>query len=630
MLSAAHTSLAAVRHLLDKRLAGARQLERNLYKNVAGDKLVFEEINHDLGLTYRSAWRTSDRFGFVRTTWLHNNLDQPCTVDLVDGVQNLLPYGATAALQTNMSNLLDAYKRSELDSTTGLGIFTLSATLTDRAEPSESLKATAAWQVGLDAPAHLLSNHQLAAFRLGAARRHRKRTSRAVAALICWRHARPGSARRTELEPRRRRQPGPQRCRRAAQPAGAAIAGTLADLLEQDIARGSTELVSLVASADGLQQSADPLTTAHHFANVIIQHYARRHLRRQRPRSIKRTCSTSSAPATAACWTQPSPALPSWPICRALYLLPISMSAPPPLARRTSSASAMSTCRSPSAVAMATPAGPGTSSRSTCANPMAAAVSTTRATGATSFRTGNPWPGPILMFVVGMIAKFLNATTADGYNPYRVMRDGVEWEAPEPRSSLVQHRLLERPPDRLSAKAAGSRRPVPTRTHCRRCSRSRSLAMPTCPTAFAPTPTCCAIRFTRSTFVGSRKPKMAQRTHTLGTDGKLLMTADGQVFHVNLVEKLLVLLLAKLVNLVPEGGIWMNTQRPEWNDANNALVGKGLSVVTVAYLRRFIVFCRRLVAEGGTSQRLTCEVTELLGCRSHRPGAARAFARHWL
>ena len=40
-------------------------------------------------------------------------------------------------------------------------------------------------------------------------------------------------------------------------------------------------------------------------------------------------------------------------------------------------------------------------------------------------------------------------------------------------------------------------------------------------------------------------------------------------------EKLLVLLLTKLTNLVPEGGIWMNTQRPEWNDANNALVGKG-------------------------------------------------------
>ena len=74
---------------------------------------------------------------------------------------------------------------------------------------------------------------------------------------------------------------------------------------------------------------------------------------------------------------------------------------------------------------------------------------------------------------------------------------------------------------------------------------------------------------------------------------------DGQVLHVSLAEKLLTLLLAKLANFVPEGGIWMNTQRPEWNDANNALVGKGLSVVTLAYLRRYLVFCQELLSNSG-------------------------------
>jgi hypothetical protein len=47
---------------------------------------------------------------------------------------------------------------------------------------------------------------------------------------------------------------------------------------------------------------------------------------------------------------------------------------------------------------------------------------------------------------------------------------------------------------------------------------------------------------------------------------------------------------------VPEGGIWMNTQRPEWNDANNALVGKGLSVVTLCYLRQYLAFCQDLLS----------------------------------
>ncbi|MFO7538799.1 MAG: hypothetical protein R6X32_12205, partial [Chloroflexota bacterium] len=82
----------------------------------------------------------------------------------------------------------------------------------------------------------------------------------------------------------------------------------------------------------------------------------------------------------------------------------------------------------------------------------------------------------------------------------------------------------------------------------------------------------------------------------LGTDAKLHRNGQGEVVHATLTEKLLTLLLAKLTNLVPDGGIWMNTQRPERNDANNALVGKGISVVTAAYLRRFIAFWRERLA----------------------------------
>ena len=35
-------------------------------------------------------------------------------------------------------------------------------------------------------------------------------------------------------------------------------------------------------------------------------------------------------------------------------------------------------------------------------------------------------------FIVGMIHKFLNATTFDGYNPYRVTKGGFDWETIEP------------------------------------------------------------------------------------------------------------------------------------------------------------------------------------------------------
>ena len=40
----------------------------------------------------------------------------------------------------------------------------------------------------------------------------------------------------------------------------------------------------------------------------------------------------------------------------------------------------------------------------------------------------------------------------------------------------------------------------------------------------------------------------------------------------------------------------MNTQRPEWNDANNALVGNGVSMVTLYYLRRFLKFFEPIIS----------------------------------
>jgi hypothetical protein len=78
-----------------------------------------------------------------------------------------------------------------------------------------------------------------------------------------------------------------------------------------------------------------------------------------------------------------------------------------------------------------------------------------------------------------------------------------------------------------------------------------------------------------------------QRVSQVGADGRLIWDKNGSVYYVNLTEKLLATMLSKLSNFIPEGGIWMNTQRPEWNDANNALVGYGVSMVTLYYTRRY-------------------------------------------
>ena len=77
-------------------------------------------------------------------------------------------------------------------------------------------------------------------------------------------------------------------------------------------------------------------------------------------------------------------------------------------------------------------------------------------------------------------------------------------------------------------------------------------------------------------------------------------------------EKLLITLLTKLSNLVPDAGVWMNTLRPEWNDANNALVGNGASMVTLCYMRRFVVFLQRLFDGMDTTYAVSREVVQFL------------------
>jgi hypothetical protein len=115
--------------------------------------------------------------------------------------------------------------------------------------------------------------------------------------------------------------------------------------------------------------------------------------------------------------------------------------------------------------------------------------------------------------------------------------------------------------------------------------------------------------------------RIDRRVADLGADGKLVLGADGEVYQVTLLEKLLVPLLAKLGNLVVDGGIWMNTQRPEWNDANNALVGQGLSMVTLYYLRRYVRFLQALL-EAETAPSRTFDGGRAVAARDGRSAAA--------
>jgi hypothetical protein len=115
----------------------AYRVTRRLHKNVVGSRLVFEEENHDLGLVFRYEWTTSDRFGFVRECGLENRGRTAASVQVLDGLLNLLPANVDEALQQGYSCLLDAYKRSATVPGTTLALYSLEAQPVDRAEPSE-------------------------------------------------------------------------------------------------------------------------------------------------------------------------------------------------------------------------------------------------------------------------------------------------------------------------------------------------------------------------------------------------------------------------------------------------------------------------------------------------------------
>jgi hypothetical protein len=197
-------------------------------------------------------------------------------------------------------------------------------------------------------------------------------------------------------------------------------------------------------------------------------------------------------------------------------------------------------------------------------------------------------------FIENIIAKFVNASTIDGYNPYRITKQGIDWEVEDPddpwsyigywgdHQIIYLLKLLELSnsfhPARLGALL---HRPVYSYANV----------------PYRIKPFDALLENAKSTveYDEALAERIEQRVANMGADGKLLLNADGTVYQVNLLEKLLVPLLSKLGNLVIEGGIWLNTQRPEWNDANNALVGQGLSMVTLYYLRRYICFLQQLL-----------------------------------
>ena len=566
------------------RYSGIYQIQRNLYKNFTGNKLTFEEINLDLGLTFRYGWFNSDQFGFVRKAWLTNSGTVALRINLLDGIQNLMPCGIGSQFQLEKSTLIDAYKKNELVEATSLGLFALSAIPVDRPEPAEALKTTAVWSIGLPRRATLLSSAQLNRFRRAQAVRtetdvRAERGAYFVNAEISLRHGQSvdwlvvadvnqGPSQIAKINRYLRR---PK---------------LLQKLVETDIDRGTADLRKLVASADGFQKSGQSLRNARHFGNALFNImrggvFADGY--QIDPADLLASVGHANhevAASHAAFFRKLGKTT------RLSHLLK--------MACKTGDANLERLCREYLPLTFSRrhgdPSRPWNRFSIATRNADGSRVLNYEGNWRDIFQNWEALAVSFPGFTSGMICRFVNASTADGYNPYRIARDGIDWEIVDPHDPwshigywgdhqiIYLLKLLE---------VLKSHEPVTLQEFLTR----KVFSYANVPYRIKPYEQLLANPKETMDFDPVQNELIGRRVKAKGSDGKLIWGSDGQIHLVNLTEKMLILLLAKISNFVPEAGIWLNTQRPEWNDANNALVGNGASMVTLYHLRRYLVFC---------------------------------------
>lgn len=576
------------------RFDGNYKVTRNLYKSIYGNRILFEEENHDLNLIFRYEWNSSERFGFVRKACLINTGEE-VKISVLDGIRNIMPYGVGSDFQNSTSNLVDAYKRNELLKPSGLGIFALSAIIVDKAEPSEALKANIVWSLGFDKAVYLLSSLQLDTFRnlkpiqeetdikgeKGAYFIHTQVTLPAGDSkgwmIIADLNQNHSSIRKIEhaIETEK----------------------NLSDTVQNDIDLGTRRLIQFSAAADGLQLSADVLKDTRHFSNVLFN-IMRGGIFDNNYQVEKWDLQSYLENANVDLAKRTKPLIENLP-----EVFPISSLYQ--LARKKGDSDLMRLCHEYLPLKFSRRHG----DPSRPWNKFS--INTRKEDGSKILDYEGNWrdifqnwealaysfPG----FTEGMVHKFLNATTFDGYNPYRVTKGGFDWETIEPDNpwSYIGYwgdhqviyllKLLEimegYSPGEL-AEYFGQEVFVYANVPYRIKGYKDILKNP------------------RETIEFDHKEdaKIRSEKEKYGTDAALIRDATNSIYKVNLIEKFLAVVLSKLSNFIPEAGIWMNTQRPEWNDANNALVGYGVSMVTLCYLRRFLTFWEDLLSGSQLSE----------------------------
>ncbi len=576
------------------RYNGIYKIQRNIYKSVYGNKILFEELNEDLGVVFSYQWMNSEKFGFIRRSVLTNTSDTDTSISVLDGIQNISPAGVSRLQQLSYSNLVDAYRKSELIEH-GIALFMLSSVIVDKAEPSEALNTSVVWSEGFVNSKILLSSSQLNNFRNGQILKTETDVRATRGAYFI----------NADIDLSYSQKKVWHIVAEVSKNAGYIASlrqflndnNEIAKHLQNDVKDGTGDLIKILSSADGLQLTRDKLCVNRHLSNVFfnvmrggifVDNYSvsKQDFLNFIFNANKAVYKKNKAFLDAMDPSNSYPVLlkniasdPDSQLLRLCYeYLPLILS------RRHGD-----------------PSRPWNLFSIEIKNEDGSKNLNYQGNWRDIFQNWEALGLSYPSFVESMICKFLNASTADGYNPYRITRDGIGWESPDPHDpwasigywgdhQIIYLQKLLDISDKYHPGVLNSMLSENIFAYANIPYRIKSY------TEIVKNP------FETIDFDYESDKITRARVEETGSDGKLIYDNNGDVMHVNFTEKILTTVLSKLSNFIPEAGIWLNTQRPEWNDANNALVGNGVSMVTLYYLRRLQGFCMELFKETTTKQ----------------------------
>ncbi|MEM9295864.1 MAG: hypothetical protein AAGA57_08690 [Planctomycetota bacterium] len=558
--------------------AGVRH---TLTKSLLGHRVGFAAEHHAHGLSFAYDWTAADDLGWARHCVLTNTGDKTVRLTLLDGLRAVFPAGVDLRLQQSSSCLVNAYRRSQL-SPNGLGLFYLETAPTDLAQPSESLRCNTVWHDGLPGARVTLSAQGLRDFELGGQPVQTVDLKGRVGSYLLQQTLtlEPGQSETWSIVGDVHR----------SQAQAVALDQFLADgdraaRLQQAKRVNAQGLLAKLAPVDALQQTGRSADAAQHLANVLFNTLRggvpadQQHAPAEDVRSFLLQRQSSGKAAA----TLPAPDKHGRLDCASIL-------------------KAAEASGDPDAIRLALEYLPITFGRRHGDPSRPWNIFTIRLTNA----DGSPrldyqgnwrdifqnWEAMALSFprlLDRMIARFVNASTIDGFNPYRITRDGFDWEVLEADSPWANigywgdHQIIY-----LLKLLEWQHRFDPARL--KQLMTQRVFATADVPYRLKTYADIVADPRATVLYDDPAEARLNQRVADMGADGQLRPADQGQVERLALAEKLLIPVLAKLSCFVPDGGIWMSTQRPEWNDANNALAGYGLSMVTLAYLRRHLAF----------------------------------------